>query len=178
MSQATSNRSFDELTKGLASGTLSRRRALRLMGAALVGGTMAYFPGAAWAAKGGGGGRSACAHYCQSLFPGDDAAQGRCTSQGTKGTGPCFACGGPENPGPTCGPNQGLHTRTCQCVPANLLFCTCRSDTGLSTLGGCFAIDCTSVEQWCADVCAQQGRMVDSFSCSANNSNCLTGGGD
>jgi hypothetical protein len=33
--------SFDELTRGLASGSISRGRALRLMGAALVGGTLA-----------------------------------------------------------------------------------------------------------------------------------------
>jgi hypothetical protein len=33
--------SFDELAVGLSSGTLSRGRALRLMGAALVGGTLA-----------------------------------------------------------------------------------------------------------------------------------------
>ena len=33
--------SFDELASGLASGTLSRGRALRLMGAALIGGTLA-----------------------------------------------------------------------------------------------------------------------------------------
>jgi hypothetical protein len=33
--------SFDELASGLASGTLSRGKALRLMGAALVGGTLA-----------------------------------------------------------------------------------------------------------------------------------------
>ena len=41
MSQETTNRSFDELARGLASGTLSRGKALRLMGAALVGGTLA-----------------------------------------------------------------------------------------------------------------------------------------
>src|SRR5688500_2504247 len=41
MSPEARERSFDELTRGLASGTLSRRRALRLMGAALVGGTLA-----------------------------------------------------------------------------------------------------------------------------------------
>jgi hypothetical protein len=32
---------FDELARGLASGELSRRKALKLMGAALVGGTLA-----------------------------------------------------------------------------------------------------------------------------------------
>jgi hypothetical protein len=43
--------SLDELAKGLASGTLSRRKALRMLGAALVGGALASFPGVAWAAK-------------------------------------------------------------------------------------------------------------------------------
>jgi hypothetical protein len=41
MSPEARERSFDELASGLASGSLSRRRALRLMGAALVGGTLA-----------------------------------------------------------------------------------------------------------------------------------------
>jgi hypothetical protein len=41
MARETTENSFDELTRGLASGTLSRGRALRLMGAAVVGGTLA-----------------------------------------------------------------------------------------------------------------------------------------
>ena len=41
MSPEAREHSFDELTRGLASGTLSRGRALRLMGAAVVGGTLA-----------------------------------------------------------------------------------------------------------------------------------------
>jgi hypothetical protein len=41
VSQETTNRYFDELASGLASGTLSRGKALKLMGAALVGGTLA-----------------------------------------------------------------------------------------------------------------------------------------
>ena len=40
-------RSFDELAKGLASGEVSRGKALRLMGAALVGGALASIPRAA-----------------------------------------------------------------------------------------------------------------------------------
>jgi hypothetical protein len=40
--------SFAELAKGLASGNFSRGKALRIMGAALVGGALASFPGAAW----------------------------------------------------------------------------------------------------------------------------------
>ena len=41
MSPRSKRGSFDELTRGLASGTLSRGRALRLMGAAVVGGALA-----------------------------------------------------------------------------------------------------------------------------------------
>jgi len=41
MATETTECSFDELTRGLASGTLSRGRALRLMGAAVVGGALA-----------------------------------------------------------------------------------------------------------------------------------------
>jgi hypothetical protein len=42
--------SFDELAVGLSRGTLSRGKALRLMGAALVGGVLASIPGMAGAA--------------------------------------------------------------------------------------------------------------------------------
>jgi hypothetical protein len=41
MSPEARERSFDELARGLASGEVSRGKALRLMGAALVGGTLA-----------------------------------------------------------------------------------------------------------------------------------------
>jgi hypothetical protein len=37
--------SFDDLAKGLASGEVSRGRAIRMMGAALVGGALASIPG-------------------------------------------------------------------------------------------------------------------------------------
>jgi hypothetical protein len=43
--------SFDELAKRLASGEVSRGRALKMMGAALVGGTLASIPGMAFAAN-------------------------------------------------------------------------------------------------------------------------------
>ena len=43
-------RSFDELARGLAEGTMPRRRALRLLGAALVGTVMASMPAIAQAA--------------------------------------------------------------------------------------------------------------------------------
>jgi hypothetical protein len=49
------------------------------------------------------------------LFTEGTAAHEECVSQGTKGTGPCYACGGPGIPAPTCGINQTLNTTTCQC---------------------------------------------------------------
>jgi hypothetical protein len=78
--------SLDELSKGLASGTLSRRKALRLLGAALVGGALASIPGVGWAAQGG---NSACAKFCRENFP-PGPERGECISSGARGEGPCF----------------------------------------------------------------------------------------
>jgi hypothetical protein len=50
MSPEARERSFDDLARGLASGSISRGKALRLLGAALVGGTLASIPGIAGAA--------------------------------------------------------------------------------------------------------------------------------
>ena len=47
---ATDASSFDGLAKGLASGNLSRRKALRMLGAAMLGGMLASVPGVALAA--------------------------------------------------------------------------------------------------------------------------------
>ena len=48
--EPTREPSFDALAKGLANGTVSRRKALRMFGAVLVGGTLASIPGVAFAA--------------------------------------------------------------------------------------------------------------------------------
>ena len=60
MTKEAGERSFDELASGLASGTLSRGKALRLMGAALVGSVLAFIPGVAEAANPCGTGNRAC----------------------------------------------------------------------------------------------------------------------
>ena len=49
MARGTTEHSLDELAKGLASGTLSRGKAIRWMGGALLGAALASFPGVAWA---------------------------------------------------------------------------------------------------------------------------------
>jgi hypothetical protein len=130
MGEETRERSFDELAKGLASGTLSRGKALRLMGAALVGGALASLPGAGWAShkgtphggggRGGGGGKSSCAKYCKTLFGGDTAAQEECVSEGAQEAGPCYSCTPGVEPGPNfvtpdC-PGGEFNTESCECV--------------------------------------------------------------
>src|SRR5919112_1376446 len=165
MSPQAREHSFDELARGLASGNVTRGKALRLMGAALVGGALASFPGTASAAKGGGGGKSSCAKYCNTMYPGDNVAQETCTSQGAKGTGPCFACGGPGKPAPTCTTNETLNTTTCQCEAA-----TCTPDTLCS--GACGTGRCidNGTGAICVDIHAVTGApcVTSCDSCSSS----------
>jgi hypothetical protein len=179
---ATSEGSFGELAKGLATGTVSRRKALRWLGAALVGGELASVPGAAWASHkgtphgsggGGGGGKSACAKYCRTLFGRDTTDQGECNAQGTKGTGPCFAYGGPGNPAPSCNTNQTPNPNTCQCEATSS---TCGPSTCPETcpntpcgpiIGGCRQT--TEGQQVCVTAC------VASFETCTSSSSCPSG---
>ena len=77
--------SFDELAKGLASGTISRRRVLRLMGSAIVGTVLASISGVAWAAPPEDRGRPCpkgaikCRDTCCSS-PEDLCCRGVCTN--------------------------------------------------------------------------------------------------
>jgi hypothetical protein len=110
--------SFDEVAKGLASGTISRRHALRWMGGALVGGVLASIPGVALAQPGG---NSACAHFCTQSFP-PGSQRGQCTSQGAQGTGPCYSCTPGIGPGPNFVPPEcpggEFNPETCECEAA------------------------------------------------------------
>lgn len=60
----TEGRSFDDLARGLADDTLSRRRALKLFAGALLGGSLlAILPGAAGAEQSIGGGGGGTKHH-------------------------------------------------------------------------------------------------------------------
>ena len=81
MPRETRERSFDELAKGLVTGTVSRRKALRMFSAALVGGTLASIPGIAWAVK--------------PVCPSGVKCKGECCPEGAtcvKGTGGGCTC--------------------------------------------------------------------------------------
>lgn len=65
--------SFDELAKNLADGSISRRKALRSIGGAFVGGLLASIPGTAWAAKSPPPGKGGCP-------PGRTQCRGKCVN--------------------------------------------------------------------------------------------------
>ena len=115
MSPEARERSFDELAKGLANSTISRRQALRWMGGALAGAAVACLPGVAFAAAGG---NRACDQFCHQNFSGRQA--GKCTRAGAHGTGACFECTpgigpGPRFTTPPCGTNEEFNPETCAC---------------------------------------------------------------
>lgn len=101
--------SLDSLAKDLANGSVSRRKALRLMGGALLGGTLASIPGMAWAKPkpppppGKKCQRSSQCPTSQVCVNGACA----CPSGTTFCGGSCVSN--------TCGTNETLNSTTCQC---------------------------------------------------------------
>ena len=89
MSQQTTNRYFDELASGLASGSIWRGKALRLMGAALVGGTLGSLGiREAFAAdQGDQGENEECKAAGMKCRKNAQCCSGNCTDDGT-----CAAC--------------------------------------------------------------------------------------
>jgi hypothetical protein len=86
VSQQTTNRYFDELASGLATGSISRGKALRLMGAALVGGTLTSF------GIGGVAGADLCKPNGRACKKDSQCCSGTCSN------GTCA----PFNPNPEC----------------------------------------------------------------------------
>lgn len=109
--------SFDDLARSIAGGTMPRRRALRLFGAALFGGMVASIPGVALAQQGG---NRACVQFCTQEFPpGPERRQ--CISQGARGEGPCHRFGccvctteDPLASGSGCSPNVTSQEQCCE----------------------------------------------------------------
>jgi len=110
VSQESTNRTFDELASGLASGSISRGKALKLMGAALVGGTLASLGfGRVAAAEPPGSGCTRNGKPCnrdRQCCSGTCSSHGRCVGAPGAGPGPpeCAVCecgnrprGAPQN---------------------------------------------------------------------------------
>jgi hypothetical protein len=115
-------RAFDELARGLANRSITRRQAFKLFSGAVLGGVLASIPGVAALAQSGGG-NSAAAHFCSQLPPGP--LRGQCASDATKGQGLFFECGGDLNRlcgTVCCGANEACVGGTCtseQCTPGS-----------------------------------------------------------
>jgi hypothetical protein len=141
MSPVAREHSFDELTRGLASGSISRGRALRLMGAAVVGGTLASLGiGEAGADPPG------CKRNGKVCTKDKVCCSGNCES------GTCAAAP------PTCVANGGTCSTSTDCCSGNCSngFCCASGRVGLSN--GTCAIPCTTAPE-CTGGCECIGRF-------------------
>jgi hypothetical protein len=135
--------SFDELAKAMASGTVSRRKALRLMGAALVGGTLASL-GIGEAAA------DLCKRNGKVCKKNTQCCSGNCSKSGTSSSGTCAdappTCGAI---GATCSVNTDCCSGRCA---SGVCAEPCPSDRVLLSNGSC-ARSCTSVNECLAAGC-------------------------
>jgi hypothetical protein len=159
MAPETRDHSFDELARGLASGDLTRGKALRLMGAALLGGTLASVPGiAVAAAKPRPNGRK-CKTNIQCVS--SNCQGGVCKAQ------PCQA--GETNCNGTCVPD---------CTSGQVLdssTCTCGCPSGTTACGTGCVTNCTSGQVLDPSTCTCGGG---GGGCTADTSGCCAGGGN
>jgi hypothetical protein len=173
------NGSFDDLTRGLADGTLSRGGALRLMGTALVGSMLGFVPGVAWAACPEG--QTRCGDRCVNLQTNErhcgscsnrcpegqecvgGVCQGSCPPEKTLTEGDCncaFTCGD-QFPSPsTCHEQPDcLCYETTEgsgfCGSAGAPFCdlTCSSSSDCPSGSKCVVNTCCVEPRVCATPC-------------------------
>jgi len=153
--------SLDELARGLASGNLSRAKALKLMGATLVGGALASIPGIAMAKPKPAGRKCNHDHQCESGQCVSGECQPSCIPNGdpcTEATAPQCCSGNCSNgfccPTGYVGLSNGTCAKTCttndDCPGCSF----CGGDIGVcagsSTSQSCTSdIDCPS-GQFCA----------------------------
>jgi hypothetical protein len=144
--EETTNRYFDELASGLASGSISRRKALRLMGAALVGGTLGSLGGVAAADD--------CKRNGKACKKNSQCCSGNCVN------GTCSACpaGSVELSNGTCAkpcttPYTNCAGERCYCVPSDTGGSYCGTPGIVLPSGPCssFSNPCPS-GQFCQDV--------------------------
>lgn len=183
---------FDDVSKTVAGG-LSRRAALRRIGATLAGALLASVAGQRAAAREGDNGNSACAHFCQELPPGK--ARGRCVSEAAQGdpAGFCARCA--ANVGRICGdvrrrvccdPTQGevccpTQARCLSCTRPRIpdaANCTCGCPLGSRECGeNC----CTALQECCRGQCRSacaptERRNPETCACEPFLAFCAIGG--
>jgi hypothetical protein len=171
VSQQTTGQSFDELARALASGTLSRGKALRLMAGLLVGGTLGSIPGVAWANDRCSQGQTRCGDRCVNLNTNErhcGSCRNRCGSKQTCCGGRCVNlqrserhCGscsnrcaaGEECDHGVCGGGEPICTPSCP-LPC---FCSTLADGTGTVCVDCSTRSCPQVSS-CAE-CTAAGRV-------------------
>jgi len=189
----TTERSFDELARGLANGKLTRRKALGMLGGALLGGALASVPGMAWAAKPGCASGVTCKGKCCPVgatcakgagggctcSTGQTVCSGQCVSLTTNQN--CGSCGSACSGGKTC------QAGVCAC-PQGQTDCggVCRDlTTDVANCGSCgnvcpvpdnaTAATCEGGE--CSFVCNDNYTNVSDYVCCPNAQTCPNGSG-
>jgi hypothetical protein len=145
VSQDTSNHSFDELARELASGSITRGKALRLMGAALVGGALGSVGiGEAAAAPIG------CKGDGKKCKKGTQCCSGNCSG------GICVSCPSGQElcngncVSTSCSQGHIFDSFTCACIPQCIpdcpssCFCIDLADGSGQVCGDCFTGPCFS----------------------------------
>jgi|SRR5215203_6011413 len=136
--------SFDELAKGLANGTLSRGKAIRLVGGALLGAALASVPGVAWADDRCSEGQTRCGDRCVNLQR-NERHCGSCFHRCAEGEecvsgvcqGSCLSNGGSCTSGSECcSGNCKGGTCVASCIPPSVTPCESSLDCGIPC-GGC-----------------------------------------
>src|SRR5215217_2891530 len=155
MSQQTTNRSFDELARALANGSLSRGKALRLMGGLLLGSALASVPGVAWADDDRcPEGQTRCGERCVNLKTNErhcGSCSNRCASNQTCCKGRCVNTQRNERHCGSCGKrcDEGE-----QCVSG-----VCQGGCPIGTTP-CGTQCCQTGETCVNDVCQCQGACT------------------
>jgi hypothetical protein len=184
MSPEARERSFDDLARGLASGNVTRGKALRLMGAALVGSALTSLGMGGVAAADDSG--VDCKRNGKKCKKNSQCCSGICTSSGTcescnlgtpcgpggigncranaSGAGTTCSCGG-ETCTNNCGDCSGTFQPICvqaagRCGPYLQFACTNVCPTCLPNCDASFAL-CTSNEACCSNIC-ENGVCVPS----------------
>ena len=152
----TEKHSFDQLARGLASGTVTRGQALKLAGGALLGGLLASIPGVAWAQ-----GERPCPPGTHRCPPG----------------GPCVATGTPC-PGGGCPDGLQRCGDTCLDLENDLLNCggcghQCPPEAYACEGGFCQIEVCSEGFTMCGSTCVD--LQTDPSNCGACGRQCAPG---
>jgi hypothetical protein len=175
MSPEARERSFDELARGLASGTFSRRKAIKFIAATTLGGILGLSGiGTAFAKN------KTCAQWCAAVFGASTPAAGRCTSDAAHRTGLCSSCGAATPPSSVCCTRNSSDNCTsysgarCPCDSSQCLRCDSNTGTcvGCTSDETCLNGSCCPNDQVCGSTCCPSGQTCVNGSCCARDNVC------